>query len=158
MKMRLWVDIAEICASLAVVATLGLLVVQISQSNDLERRQSVMRQAQWDAQMFLLSDDLPNILGKIKAVDGYDLQLFMDKYELSYAEAAEWNRWLLLMWRGMELDYMMNGPSEQFERTIRNTAAWPDQQLFVQGAFFPGSSFFSDRFTDYVLSSMEEMP
>ena len=148
MKLRLWVDIAEIAASLAVVATLGLLVVQIGQSNDIEKRQSVLRQAQWDAQMFLLSDDLPNILSKIKAVDGYDLQPFMEKYDLTYAE----------MWRGMELDYMINGPSEEFEQIIRNTASWPDQQLFVQGAFFPGSTFFNRQFTDYVLSSIEEMP
>ena len=158
MKLRLWVDIAEIAASLAVLATLGLLVVQISQSNDIEKRQSVMRQTQWDAQMFLLSDNLPNILAKIKAVDGYDVQPFMERYDLSYAEAAAWNRWLTLMWRGMELDYMMNGPSEQFEQVIRNTVAWPDQQLFVQGAFFPGSPFFSKKFTDYVLNSIEEMP
>ena len=74
MKLKIWVDIAEITASLAVVATLGLLVVQISQSNDIEQRQSVLRQAQWDAEMFLLSDELPNILSKIKAVDGHDLQ------------------------------------------------------------------------------------
>jgi hypothetical protein len=158
MKLRLWVDIAEITASLAVVATLGLLVVQISQSNELEKRQSVLRQAQWDAQLFLLSDDLPNILAKIKAVDGYDMQPFMEKYDLSYAEAASWNRWLVLMWRGMELDYMTLGPSEQFEQAIRTTVAWPDQQLFVQGAFFSGSPFFSTKFTDYVLSSIEEIP
>lgn len=158
MKLRIWVDIAEIVASLAVVATLGLLVVQISQSNDIEKRQSILRQAQWDAQMFLMSDNLPNILSKIKAVDGYDLQPFMEKYELTYAEAAEWNRWLLLMWRGMEVDYMMNGPSEQFKRVIRNTAAWSDQQLFVQGAFYSGSPFFSERFTNFVLSAIEETP
>lgn len=158
MKLRLWVDIAEIAASLAVVATLGLLVVQISQSNDIEKRQSVLRQTQWDAQMFLLSDDLPNILAKIKAVDGYDLQPWMEKYDLSYAEAAAWNRWLTLMWRGMELDYMMNGPNEKFEQNIRDTVAWPDQQIFVQNAFFSGSPFFSKKFTDYVLSSIEEKP
>ncbi len=158
MKLRLWVDIAEIAASLAVVATLGLLVVQISQSNDIEQRQSALRQAQWDAQMFLLSDDLPHILSKIKAVDGYDLQPFMEKYELSYAEAAAWNRWLSLMWRGVELDYLMNGPSKQLEEAIRNTAGWPDQQLFIQGAFFTGSPVFNVKFTDYVLNSINEMP
>lgn len=158
MKLRLWVDIAEITASLAVVATLGLLVVQISQSNDIEQRQAALRQAQWDAQMFLLSDDLPQILAKIKAVDGYDLQPFMERYDLSYAEAASWNRWLLLMWRGVELNYMMNGPSEKLEQIIRNTVVWSDQQLFVQGAFFPGSPIFSEEFTTYVLDSIAEVP
>ncbi len=158
MRIRIWVDIAEITASLAVVATLGLLVVQINQSNDIEQRQAVLRQAQWDAEMFLLSNELPSILSKIKAVDGYDLQPWMERYELSYAEAASWNRWLTLMWRGSELDYMMNGPSNRLEQAIRNAANWPDQQLYMQGTFFPETPFFSDQFTDYVLSATKEVP
>jgi len=157
MKLKIWVDIAEITASLAVVATLGLLVIQISQSNDIEQRQSALRQAQWDAEMFLLSDELPSILSKIKAVDGHDLQTWMERYELSYAEAASWNRWLTLMWRGWELDYMMNGPSKKLEQAIRNITNWPDQQLYMQGAFFSGTPFFSDQFTDYVLSATAEI-
>ena len=158
MKLKIWVDVAEITASLAVVATLGLLVVQLSQSNEIEQRQSALRQAQWDAEMFLLSDELPSILAKIKAVDGYDLEPWMEKYELSYAEAASWNRWLTLMWRGWELDYTMNGPSKTLEQAIRNTASYPDQQLFIQGAFFPGANFFSNQFTDYVIRSISEAP
>mgnify|MGYP001816494569 CR=1 FL=1 len=158
MKIRIWVDIAEITASLAVVATLGLLVVQINQSNDIEQRQSILRQAQWDAEMFLLSDELPSILSKIKAVDGYDLQPWMERYELSYAEAASWVRWLTLMWRGWELDYMTNGPSNGLEQAIRDTANWPDQKLYMQGVFFPETPFFSSQFTDYVLSATKEVP
>ena len=135
MKLRLWVDVAEITASLAVVATLVILIVQINQSNEIEQRQTALRHAQWDAQMFLLSDELPSILSKIKAVDGHDLQPWMDHYELSYAEAASWNRWLTLMWRGLQIDYQLNGPSERLDQSIRVTASWPDQQLFMQGAF-----------------------
>ncbi len=157
MKLKLWVDIAEIVASLAVVATLGLLVIQISQSNDIEQRQSALRQAQWDAEMFLLSDELPSILSKIKAVDGNDLQPWMEKYGLSYAEAASWNRWLTLMWRGLELDYMLNGASDRMERAIRNAASWPDQQLYMRGTFLSETPFFSDQFTEYVISSTAEM-
>lgn len=158
MKLKLWVDIAEITASLAVVATLGLLVVQINQSNKIELSQSAIRQAQWDAQMFLLSDDLPDISAKIKMVDGYDLVPWMEKYNLSYAEAAVWNRWLVLLWRGVELDYILNGPSDDFAQSIRDMASWPDQQLFVRGAFFPGASFFREDFTNYVISSTAEAP
>ena len=158
MKLRIWVDIAEITARLAVVATLGLLVVQISQSNDIEQRQSALRQAQWDAEMFLLSDELPSILSKIKAVDGHDLQPWMEKYELSYSEAASGNRWLTLMWRGWDRDYWMNGPSKKLEQAIRNTANWPDQKLYIQGTFFSGSPFYRDQFTDYVRSAVAETP
>ena len=158
MKLRLWVDVAEIAASLAVVATLVILIVQISQSNEIEQRQSALRQAQWDAQMFLLSDELPSILSKIKAVDGHDLQPWMDHYALSYAEAASWNRWLTLMWRGLEIDYQLNGPSEQLNQSVHATARWPDQQLYVQGAFFSGATFFNDEFADYVRGLLKEVP
>ncbi len=150
MRLKLWVDVAEITASLAVVATLVILIVQIRESNDIEQAQAALRQAQWDAQLFLMSDQLPNILAKIKNVDGHDLQPWMEQYDLSYAEAALWNRWLTLMWRGMEIDFMLLGPNEQLNQMIRNSAAWPDQQLFMHGAFFPGTTFFSDEFARYV--------
>ena len=158
MKLRLWVDVAEITASLAVVATLYLLIVQLSQGNEIEQRQSALRQAQWDAQMFLMSEELPKILSKIKAVDGYDLQPMMDQYNLNYAEAATWNRWLTLMWRGMELDYHLNGPSARFDRVIRTTLSWPDQQAYVQGAFYSETPFFSKEFSDYVRRLAEHLP
>ena len=158
MKLKLWVDVAEIAASLAVVATLVILIVQINQSNEIEQRQSALRQAQWDAQMFLLSDELPSILSKIKAVDGHDLQPWMDQYALSYAEAASWNRWLTLMWRGLEIDYQLNGPSEQLDQSVRVTASWPDQQIYVEGAFFSGTTFFSEEFANYVRGLLEGLP
>lgn len=150
MKLKLWVDVAEITASLAVVATLVILIVQINESNEIERAQAGLRQAHWDAQMFLMSDELPNILAKIKDVDGYDLQPWMERYDLSYAEAASWNRWLTLLWRGMEVDFQLLGPNEQLDQLIRLSANWPDQQLYMQGAFHQETQFFSEDFADYV--------
>ena len=156
MKLRLWVDIAEIAASLAVVATLGILIMQINQSNKIEQAQSAVRQAQWDAQLFLISDDLPNILSKIKAVDGNDLQLWMENYDLTYAEAASWVRWLTLLWRGLETDYRLNGPSERLRRAIGGSAAWPDQELYMRGAFSPETTYFDRDFAAYVRGVIDE--
>lgn len=150
MRLKLWVGVAEITASLAVVATLVILIVQIKESNDIEQAQAALRQAQWDAQLFLVSDQLPNILAKIKDVDGHDLQPWMDQYDLSYAEAASWNRWLNLMWRGMEVDYLLMGSNDQLDQFIRGSASWPDQRLYIQGAFYPGTPFYSVEFSDYV--------
>ena len=72
MKLRLWVDIAEITASVAVVVTLLLLVFQIRESDEQERIQNAIRMAQWDAQMFLQSDHLPVIAAKIEAARNPD--------------------------------------------------------------------------------------
>ncbi len=108
--------------------------------------------------MFLLSDDLPNIMAKIKAVDGYDLQPLMDQYDLSYAEAAAYNRWLFLMWKGAETDFLLLGASERWEHTIRNAARWPDQKIYMQGAFAPESAIYNKEFAAYVRGVIETMP
>lgn len=150
MRLKFWVDVAEITASLAVVATLVILILQIKESNDIEQAQAGLRQAQWDAQLFLTSGELPQILAKIKDVDGYDLQPWIERYDLSYAEAASWNRWLTLLWRGMEIDFLLLGPNARLDQTIRQAAHWPDQQLYLQGAFFPGTPLFNKDFAAYV--------
>lgn len=46
MKLGSWVDVAEITASPAIVATLGILIVQINESNEIEKAQSALRRAQ----------------------------------------------------------------------------------------------------------------
>lgn len=156
MKLRLWVDIAEITASIAVVATLLILFFQIQESNEIEKRQSALRQAQWDAQMFLTSERLPEILTKIKTVDGEELTPWMERYDLDYEEAAIWNRWLTLMWRGLEADYLLIGPSDSLEENIRLSTPWPDQKLFLAGALYPDNPFFDPDFTIYVNRILED--
>ena len=155
--MKLWVDVAEIIASVAVVITLVILIVQIREGNEIERAEAGLRQAQWDAQMFLTSGELPKILAKIKDVDGNDMQPFMDRYNLTYAEAATWNRWLTLMWRGIEIDFYRNGPSEALAQGIRNTAMWADQSLYIQGAFHEDNRFYAPEFSAYVREQLSAM-
>ena len=157
MKLKLWVDVAEIIASVAVVITLVILIFQIREGNEIERVEAGLRQAQWDAQMFLMSNELPDILAKIKEVDGNDMQPLMERYNLTYAEAATWNRWLTLMWRGIGIDFYRNGPSEGLARGIRNTATWPDQKLYIQGAFNEEASFYGPEFSAYVREQLPDL-
>ena len=88
MKLKGWANLAEITASVAVVVSLIILIVQMKESNDIERAQSLFRVAYWDAQLFIMSEELPQAMAKIKAVDGNDMQMYMDRYDLSYEQAA----------------------------------------------------------------------
>ena len=71
------------------VVTLLLLVFQIRESDELERIQISVRLAQWDAQIFVQSDRLPQIFAKIESVNNPDfLGELRHEYDLSFEEAA----------------------------------------------------------------------
>ena len=152
MRLRLWVDIAEIAASIAVVLSLLLLVFQIRESDEIERVQNSVRMAQWDAQMFLLSDRLPAIAAKIEAIKNPDfMQPFREQFELSIEEAGIWNRWLYLVWKGFEAEYLLTGPSDHLAEQIRYSANYEDQRLAIIPIFYPGNPNFDAGFIEYVI-------
>lgn len=159
MKLRLWVDIAEIAASVAVVVTLLLLVFQMRESDENERVQNSVRMAQWDAQMFLQSDQLPVILAKIEAARNPDFMIeFRQRYGLSIEQAGIWNRWLFLVWKSLEAEFLSMGPSHQLGDRIRRAAAYEDQRLVILPAVTSRSPLFDDGFTDYVDGLVGDLP
>ena len=132
MKLRLWVDIAEITASVAVVVTLVLLIFQMRESDEQERVQNSVRMAQWDAEMFLKSAQLPVIAAKIEETRNPEfLMEFRKRYGLSAEEAGVWNRWLYLLWKSLEAEYLSTGPNEQLAQRIRLSASYEDQRLVI---------------------------
>lgn len=153
LDLRVWVDIAEIVASLAVVVTLVILIDQIRESSLIEQRESVIRAAEWDAAVFLQSETLAEALFKIKAVDGIEegIQRFMDRYDATYEQAAAWNRYLVLNWAGAHADYMYHGRSESLDQRIRQNLQWPDQQILIRDVFGEPWSPFHPKFDEYVL-------
>ena len=159
MKLRLWVDIAEITASIAVVVSLLLLVFQIRESDEIKRVQNSVRMAQWDAQMFLLSDRLPTIAAKIESIENPDfMQPFREHFELSIEEAGIWNRWLFLIWKGIEAEYLLTGPSDQLAERIRLSANYEDQRLSMIPIIRPGNPNFDDGFAKYVSGLIDDPP
>jgi hypothetical protein len=159
MKLRLWVDIAEITASVAVVVTLLLLILQIRESDESERVQNVARMAQWDAQLYVMSDRLPQIASKIEAVNNPDyLMEFRERYDLSVEEAGIWNRWLLLLWKSAETEFLSTGPSERLARLIPLMAAYEDQRLVIVPLVTSRNPLFHDEFTEYVASLVDDPP
>jgi hypothetical protein len=159
MKLRLWVDIAEITASVAVVVTLILLIFQMRDSDDRERIQNSLRMAQWDAQMFLQSDQLPVIAAKIEAEKNPNFMMeFRRRFDLSIEEAGIWNRWLFLLWKSLEAEYLSGGPSDDLAKRIRLSVTYEDQQLVIVPALTSRSPLFHDGFKKYVHSLVDDLP
>lgn len=159
MKLRLWVDIAEITASIAVVVTLILLILQMRESDELERVQNSVRMAQWDAQVFLQSDQLPGILAKIEtARNPNHLIEFRNRYDLSVEEAGIWNRWLLLLWKGLEAEYISAGPSDRLAIRIHTMARYEDQRMLIVPWVASSNPLFIGEFTRYVASLIGGLP
>ena len=159
MKLRLWVDIAEITASVAVVVTLVLLILQIGESDELERINHSVRLAQWDAQMFLQSDQLPMIAAKIEAARNPDWMIeFRRRYDLSIEEAGIWNRWLFLMWKSVEAEFLSTGPNDRLADRIRVMAKYEDQQLVILPVVTSSNPAFADGFTEYVSGLVSDAP
>ncbi len=158
MKLRLWVDIAEITASVAVVVTLILLLFQMRESDERERIENSLRMAQWDAQMFLQSDQLPKIAAKIEATKNPQfMRAFRERFDLSIEEAGVWNRWLFLMWKSLEAEYLTTGPSNDLAKRIRLSLSYEDQQLVILPAVTSRGPLFHDDFTKYVISLIEDV-
>ena len=72
MKLQQWAHLAEIGASVGVIVTLLLLLQEVrGNTAAIERQASLDRTTAWTAPFFP-SSDLPDILAKIKAVDGVE--------------------------------------------------------------------------------------
>ena len=86
-RMARW---AEILGNFGVVVTLVLLILQIQDNTQALRGQAVLDRAATLTQPFLGESSVPEILGKIKAVDGPEpaVQAYMDRYALTYEEGA----------------------------------------------------------------------
>jgi hypothetical protein len=158
MKLRMWVDIAEITASVAVVVTLLLLILQMRESDERERVHNALRMAQWDAQMFLQSDQLPVISAKIEAARNPDFMYeFRKRYDLSIQEAVVWNRWLFLLWKSLEAEYLSVGPSNELAERIRHAISYEDQQLVILSALTSIDPLFHEKFKKYVNSLIDDL-
>jgi hypothetical protein len=154
----MWVDIAEITASVAVVVTLLLLILQMRESDEQARVHNALRMAQWDAQMFLQSDQLPVISAKIEAASNpHFMREFRKRYDLSIEEAAIWNRWLFLMWKSLEAEFLLVGPSNELAERIRLSMSYEDQQLVILPALTSMNPLFHEKFKRYVDSLIDDL-
>jgi len=127
-------ELRETVGLLAVVASLVFVGVEIRQNTAADQREAARQRAEVINAPFLSGRELPEILAQIKSVDGPDAtpQRFVDRYGLTYAQAAIWNRHLSLVWRNVEADFLASGESSALDGRVRGLLAAPDIQLFLQ--------------------------
>ena len=131
MKLKKWVHVSEIVASIAVVASLIFLALQIGDNTRTLQRQEIRDRADALTSPFLDVSKVPSILTKIKAVDGIeDLEkAYMDRYNLTHEEASIWVRYQNVLWAGLEADFVANGISPALEAYIKLLLRYPDVRL-----------------------------
>ena len=131
MKLKKWVHVSEIVASIAVVASLIFLALQIGDNTRTLQRQEIRDRSDALTSPFLDVSKVPSILTKIKAVDGIeDLEkAYMDRYNLTHEEASIWVRYQNVLWAGLEADFVANGISPALEAYIKLLLRYPDVRL-----------------------------
>ena len=144
MKLQQWAYWAEIAASLGVVVTLVLLIQEVRGNTKALERQATLDRATSITFPFFASPELPAVLAKIKAVDGLGhlSQAFVERYDLTPAEAILWQRHLIDVWMGLEADYSLSGESQELESAIRFRLTFPDNQVYWEHSVpFSGADF-----------------
>lgn len=132
MKLEQWANWAEIGASIAVVASLLLLVQQMRQNTLMLERQVALDRATAFNAPYLENAPLPEILTRIKAVDGVESveEAFVERYDLPYEQAVQWVRHLALVWTVLESDFNANGRSGPMEAVAWSLLGQRDNQLY----------------------------
>ncbi len=150
MKLKKLALLAEVVSGVAIVATLVILVFQVRGNTAMLQRQIDIDRAFRDANEFVGSEYMPDILTRIKEVDVGTtepaVEAFMDRYGLSLAESDRFVRWLRRAWRSNEADLSANGPSDALYRAIQTGLSFPDQALFFENSRW----LFGEEFVRYV--------
>jgi len=134
LKLKDWTHIAEITASVAVIISLLFLTHQVGENTSAVERRILLDRSSALTYPFLSDGRIPEILAKIKAIDGVDPleQSFMDRYLLTYEEASIWGRYQLVVWKGLEADFIADGESPKMESYIEHLLSYGDVQLAWQ--------------------------
>jgi len=146
---------AEVLANVGVLVSVVFLVLQIQENTQILRIQAAERRAAALNTPLITNPQLPEILSKIKAVDGAEphVKAFMDRYELTYVEAVVWMRYLGDLWSGLNAEYAQLGPSKELAHRIEQLLAFPDETLWLDTD--AAAWFLSDDFQAYLASIRE---
>lgn len=132
MKLERVAHWAEIFANVGVIVTLVLLMLQVRDNTRALEGQAILQRGAAFTDPFLSESAAPEVLAKIKAVDGLEpaVAAYMERYDLTYAEAALWLRHLLSLWTSLEAEYAVLGDSEELSQRIRVLLPFPDQEIW----------------------------
>jgi hypothetical protein len=139
---------AEIIASVAVIASLVFLIFEVRGNTRALDRQAIRDQSTILNAPFVSDPKIPAILAKIKEIDGPEPgeQALIDRYGMSYEEAAIYGRYVSANFNGLEAEFALNGASPRLQERIQLLLSFPDVQIALKWA--PQLS--SEDFIEYV--------
>jgi hypothetical protein len=159
MNLQRWTQLSEIAASFGVIITLVILIQEVRTNTLAIRQQTLEQRAAAVAEPFLNPEVLPGLYARVKAVDGEvdpDVAAFMERYAMTAEEALQWTRHLQVLWRSVEAEFLVNGPTPFVESFVDGALArtdsgqaWGDLGLAWQ-AWESWSNYFDPAFAAYV--------
>jgi hypothetical protein len=137
-------NLGEFLSSIAVLASLIYLALQVRQATKWQRHAAALDRATALTSPFFASSELPAVLVKIMAVDEVHpmVKAFVERYDLTPEEAILWQRHLVLVWMGLEADYSLSGGSQELKSTIRYLMTFPDNQVYWEHSIAFGDADF----------------
>ncbi len=156
MKLQEWAHWAEITASVAVVVSLVFLTGEVSENTLALERQAIRDRSAAINTPFLNDSQVPAILAKVKAVDGWRslVQAYVERYSLTYEEAGIWTRYLSVVWTGLEADFILDGESLALKNRVKSLLSWPDDQMYWE---YGGGQVSDASFIEYVERLQDSM-
>ena len=148
MRDKNWAQRIELIASVSVVVTLVLLVVEVRANTGALERQILLDRSANMATPFMEGPELLEAFRRVKSVDGWGpLETeFMERYGLEPAQSVAWTFFLFKIWNNLEADHAFAGPSDELTASIQGLLAFPDNQLYWKHA----ADQFSPEFIAYV--------
>lgn len=147
----------EMLANLGVIVSLIFLVAEVRNNTEVLQINAAEDRTAALNRPLLTNPALAEILSKIKAVDGSEpiVDAFVERYDLNYAEATMFIRYLGDLWTGLDSEFTQLGRSDALAHRIRQLLVFPDQALWFEAG---GPDWFmSQAFQSYVRSLRAEM-
>jgi hypothetical protein len=140
----------EILANVGVIVTLLLLVTEVRGNTLALQRQTRLDRADAMNAAFLERAVMPTILAEIKAIDTWDGNpfevAFVERYQVPIEHAIVWARYLMVVWSGLEGDYVLDGESPDLARRVQLLLSFPDNRLLWEH----NARLFGEDFQVYV--------
>ena len=132
MKLEQWAHWAEIVSSVAVVATLVFLVQEVRGNTQALERQITLDRVATVNGPFFEAPELAAVMVKIKDMDGPlpGPQAYQERYGLTPEQAVLWDRHLMLLWMGLEADWLHGETPVEVEAWVRDLLKTEDNRLY----------------------------
>ncbi|HSM08765.1 MAG TPA: hypothetical protein VLA33_07075 [Gemmatimonadota bacterium] len=119
MKTESWARWSEIIASVAVIVTLAFLVVELRTTRQVLERQATLDRAAVLLDPFVENPHLSDILAKVfMGRFPPEVELLVNLFELTPAEAITYDRHLWAIWFGANADYRLEGETPELRALV----------------------------------------